>query len=80
MIKYDKLFALFKERGITTYAIKRDKIIGQATWQRLRTGTGGLEHRTIDNLCAFLGCQPGDLMEYVPDAEPVPPEQGSGEE
>lgn len=25
---------------------------------------------TINELCALLKCQPGDLMEYVPDEEP----------
>jgi putative transcriptional regulator len=31
---------------------------------------GGLDYRTVNKLCALLNCQPGDLMEYVPDAVP----------
>lgn len=70
MIKYDKLVQMFAERGITSYTIKRDKIMGQATWTAIKNGTGGLDHRTINSICAALNCQPGDLMEYAPD----PPE------
>lgn len=68
-IKYDKLFALFKERGITTYKIRTEKIIGQATLNSIKNGTGGLDYRSINKLCKALNCQPGDLMEYVPDSE-----------
>ena len=66
-IKYDKLFALFKEKNITTYKIRQQNIIGQATLTKLKKGQGGLDYRSIDNLCRVLQCQPGDIMEYVPD-------------
>ena len=26
-----------------------------------------LDTRTLDHLCSYLDCQPGDLLEYVPD-------------
>ncbi len=26
-----------------------------------------IDYSTIDALCRFLGCLPGDLLEYVPD-------------
>jgi len=66
-MKYDKLFALFDEKGITTYRIRKDNLISQAALQKLRTGEGDIDTRTIKRLCAVLGCQPGDIMEYVPD-------------
>jgi len=69
MIKYDKLFALLKERGYTTYKIRQDKLMGQGTLTNLKNGTGGLDAKTINRLCCVLDCQPGDLMEYVPDEE-----------
>ena len=34
--------------------------------------TGAVKHLPIDALnkiCAVLNCQPGDLMEYIPDEE-----------
>jgi len=67
MIKYDKLFELLKERGYTTYKIRQEKLIGQGTLTNLKNGTGGLDAKTINRLCCVLDCQPGDLMEYIPD-------------
>jgi putative transcriptional regulator len=66
-IKYDKLFALFEQKGINTTRIRRENIIGQGTLTAIKNGTGGLDAKTISKLCALLGCQPGDIMEYVPD-------------
>ncbi len=68
MIKYDKLINLFKEHGINGYTIKKNKIIGQATFKKILEG-GHVDTRTIDHLCAYLNCQPGDIMEYVPDEQ-----------
>lgn len=66
-INYEKLFALLKERGYTTYRIRKEKLIGQATLTALKNGTGGLDHKTVARLCEILDCQPGDIMAYVPD-------------
>ena len=66
-IKYDKLMALLKEKGYTTYKIRKDKLIGQGTLTAVKNGTGGLDSKTISRLCKVLECQPGDIMEYVPD-------------
>ena len=63
-IKYDKLIKRMQEAGITSYTIKRDKIIGQATYKKIMEG-GDIDTRTIAKLCKVLHCQPGDLMEYT---------------
>lgn len=66
-ISYKKLITLFKERGINSYTItKKDKILGQATWKKIHEG-GHIDTRTIEALCKYLDCQPGDILEYVPD-------------
>lgn len=70
-IKYDKLLNLLEVKGYTSYRIRKEKIIGQATLTAIRNGTGGLDYRSIDKLCKALDCQPGDIMEYTPD-ESVP--------
>ena len=67
MIKYDRMFALFKERGYNMNRIRQENVIGQGTLTAIRQGKGGLTHNSIDKLCAFFSCQPGDLMEYIPD-------------
>lgn len=65
-IKYTKLIALMQEKGITSYTLKRDKVIGQATYKKIMEG-GDIDTRTIAKLCALLDCQPGDILEYVPE-------------
>ncbi|MBR1433040.1 MAG: helix-turn-helix transcriptional regulator [Ruminiclostridium sp.] len=67
--KYDKLFALLKERGITTYKIRKDNIISQAALTKMKNGDGNIDTRTLERLCSVLHCQPGDIMEYVEDSE-----------
>ena len=66
-IIYDRLFALLKEKGYTTYRIRQEKLIGQGTLTAIKNGTGGLDAKTMARLCEVLNCQPGDLMEYVKD-------------
>ena len=68
-IVYDKLFTLMKEKGINTTRIRRENIIGQGTLTAIKKGTGGLDAKTVAKLCTLLNCQPGDIMEYVPDQE-----------
>lgn len=65
-ITYDKLLEIFNERGITSYTIKKENIIGQASFKKIKEG-GDIDTRTIAKLCKFLECQPGDILEYVPD-------------
>ncbi len=63
--KYDKLFALLKERGINTTQIRKDNLISQAALTKMKNGSGNIDTRTLERLCHVLHCQPGDLMEYV---------------
>lgn len=66
-ISYQKLFDLLEKNGWTTYKIRKEKLIGQGTLTALKNGTGGLDSKTISRICKTLNCQPGDIMEYVPD-------------
>lgn len=63
-LSYQKLFTLMKEKGLTTYRIRRDKIISEGTLQSLREGRS-VTTDAIANLCEALDCQPGDIMEYI---------------
>lgn len=68
-ISYSKLLKIFEEKGISSYTVtKKDKIIGQATWKKIHDG-GHIDTRTIEALCKYLNCQPGDIMEYVEPAD-----------
>lgn len=68
-ISFSKLLFLLGERGISLYHLKRDKIIGTATLDKIRKNEGHIDTRSIESLCRYLGCQPGDIMEYVEDEE-----------
>ena len=68
MICYNKLLKIFDERKITSYTIRKDKVIGQASWKKIHEG-GHVDTRTLDALCKYLNCQPGDIIEYIPDEE-----------
>jgi putative transcriptional regulator len=68
-IKFDRLFALFDEKGITTYKIRKEKIVGNETLRKLKANAGVIDTRTIDKLCDVLDCQPGDFMEHIPGEE-----------
>ena len=65
-ISYDKLFELMKEKGFSSYRLRKEKLISQAILQKLRIG-GNVDTRTIERLWAMLDCQPGDIMEYLPE-------------
>lgn len=68
-ISYNKLLKLLEENNMTSYTItKKHKIVGQATWKKIHEG-GHVDTRTLDALCKYLNCQPGDLIEYIPDEE-----------
>lgn len=67
-IKYDKLLELMKQKGITSYTIRQNNIIGQATYKKIKEG-GDIDTRTIAKLCKLLNCQPGDILEYSPDPD-----------
>lgn len=65
-IKYDKLFALMKEKGLTSYKIRQENIISQGALTSLRAGKS-VTMDTIEKLCKALQCQPGDIIEFIDD-------------
>lgn len=69
MISYERLFDKLKNAELSSYKLKKmkDPIIAQATLTRIKHGTGGIDSSTLNRLCKYFDCQPGDLMEYVPD-------------
>lgn len=67
-IKYDKLFALVKERGKSEYYLRKNGI-SPSIISKLKHGSGGLDARTIEKICRLLQCQPGDIMEYVEEGD-----------
>lgn len=67
-ISYAKLFELMKEKGLTTYQIRKEKIVSENALTSMRAGKS-VTMDTISRLCKALNCQPGDILEYVPDED-----------
>ena len=65
--KTDVLAAL-KEAGYSSYKIRKEKLMGEATLQKIRNNEP-VSWENIATICRLLNCQPGDILEYVPDAK-----------
>ena len=64
-IRYDKLFLLMEKRRIKKYDLRKTGI--SPTIVRRLVKNEDINTSTISKLCKILECQPGDIMEYVPD-------------
>ena len=64
MIRYDRLWDLMKEKGITQYALIKKHHISPAQITRLKRNESVSTH-TIDLFCNILDCQVQDIMEHV---------------
>lgn len=53
-----------KEKGYTSYKLRKDKIMGEAQIQKIRNGEIASKE-TLNTICKLLHCQPGDILEYI---------------
>lgn len=65
LISYQKLFDLMEQKGIKQIDLRK-KGVHPRTFSKL-ANSELIRSDTIDQLCALLDCQPGDIMEYMPD-------------
>lgn len=65
-INYNKLFDLLASRGHSSTYWLRQNGFHSATVTKLRKNQT-VTTETIAALCALLDCQPGDIIEYLPD-------------
>lgn len=63
-ICYQGAFEKMKETGITTYRIRKEKIVSEGTLQRMREGRP-VSTETIEKLCLLMDCTPNDIMEIT---------------
>jgi putative transcriptional regulator len=64
------VIAELQEAGYTQYRLKKEKLMGDATLQDLRSGKiVGI--KTLETICRLLDCQPGNIIRYVPDEKKV---------
>lgn len=65
MLKYKiDVLATLKEKGYNTNTIRKEKIMGEAMLQKIRSGQM-VSWAALETICKLLKCQPGDLIEYV---------------
>lgn len=66
MIRYQKhVLDSLKSHGYSSYRIRQDKLMSQKQLQDIRDRKVTLS--TLDILCTLLQCQPGDILEYIPE-------------
>lgn len=66
-IKYKiNIVTALKEAGYNSTIIRQEKIMGQRELQKLRHNEL-VSWATIETICKLLNCQPGDIIEYIPD-------------
>ena len=73
MISFKPLENLLKSQGKTKTFLKSEKILGGGTFTTISAAIKtpikeGVSISAINDLCKALNCQPGDLIEYIPDS------------
>lgn len=66
MISYKPFLKLLIDRGIKKKEIMEKTGISRGTLAKMNTNEY-ISLEVIDKLCKALSCQPGDLIEYLPD-------------
>jgi putative transcriptional regulator len=70
-----RLDVIMASRKVRSNVLARALGITESNLSLLKSGkVRGVRFSTLEAICARLGCQPGDLLEYVPeeDAEATP--------
>ena len=60
------VLASLKDAGYSTYRLRNEKILGESPIQQLRDGII-VTWENLNTICKCLNCQPGDILEYIPD-------------
>ncbi len=69
MIKYRiDIIQELKNKGYSTYKIRKEKIFNESQLQQMREDKI-LAQDALNKVCRLLNCQPGDILEYIPDED-----------
>ena len=67
ILRLDRMLA---ERKISYKELAERVGISQVNMSRIKTGrVSAVRFSTLDAICRALDCQPGDVLEYMPDDE-----------
>jgi DNA-binding Xre family transcriptional regulator len=65
-IKYYKLFDMLQRRSMKKTELAQLTSVSSVTLAKLGKGES-VTTEILDRICSALACQPGDIMEYVPE-------------
>ena len=69
IVRLDVMLAL---RKVRSKELAADIGMTEANLSLLKSGkVRGFRFSTLDAICKFLDCQPGDILEYQPDEKPT---------
>ena len=69
MIRFDRLWKTMEKKNMTTYQLREKCGIDSKTIRRLKANDN-METKTLNKLCAVLGCKLEDIAEYVEEESP----------
>ena len=65
-----RLDVMMAKRKVRSNALAQAIEITEANLSLLKSGkVKGIRFSTLEAICAYLECQPGDILEYQPDEE-----------
>ena len=65
-IKFYRLLDTLNKRGMTKGELQKQAAFSSATMAKISSHKA-VSLSVIDSICKTLDCQPGDIMEYVPE-------------
>lgn len=70
MIIYKKdIMSELKDKGYTSYRLRHEKIMSEKNMTNIRNKK--VTMAVLNQLCQLLNCQPGEILEYLPDEKPA---------
>lgn len=60
------VISALKEAGYSTYKLRKEKLLAESTLQKFRNNEP-VSWENISMVCSLLDCQPGDILEYIPN-------------
>ena len=67
-MNYNKLWKLLIDKGINKTELRLKIGMGTSTLAKM-SANENVSLDIIEKICNLLNCQPGDIMEYIPDNE-----------
>ncbi len=68
MLRYKvNILSELKNAGYSSYRLRKEQVLSEGTLQKMRVGDVSIRMESLGEICGILRCQPGDLVEWVPN-------------